>query len=256
MGSTLGGYNSFVSPDADIVQAHPANQPFTNVGQLGQLFYTNTYGPLPRMHVTEPELRINLADASYQQLFKYLTVMDPPYHNTIDPNEVRIKGRININTAPWYVIAQLPWVSYQSWDLARSIVAYRDKTNVPGLVDYSGRAGLPGFRSIGELMTDANNSNIGYYQGRTIPPGLLTPPDCNSGAGDAFEMRDVIFDRISNLVTVRSDVFTAYILVRIGADGPQKRVIAIFDRSGVIPAAGGYTGKVKLLAVYPVPDPR
>ncbi|GAH63524.1 unnamed protein product, partial [marine sediment metagenome] len=61
-----------------------------------------------------------------------------------------------------------------------------------------------------------------------------------------------IFSRISNLVTVRSDVFTAYILVRIGTDGPQKRVIAILDRSDV------YSGKdkVRLVALHYVPDPR
>ena len=72
------------------------------------------------------------------------------------------------------------------------------------------------------------------------------------GAPDDFEERDLIFSRISNLVTVRSDVFTAYILVRIGADGPQKRVMAILDRSNV------YSGndKVRIVALHPVPDPR
>jgi hypothetical protein len=107
-------------------------------------------------------------------------------------------------------------------------------------------------------MTDANNSinSIGYYIGRgsAIPTTLLTPTDMDGvgGVGDAFEERDVIFDRISNLITVRSDVFTAYILVRIGTDGPQKRVVAIFDRSGVTPTGG----KVKIVAIQQVPDPR
>ena len=173
--------------------------------------------------------------------------MDPYDHGYTDPNkpETRIKGRININTAPWFVLAQLPWVSYQNYNLAQSIVNYRDTIHGP-------------FKNIGELMTDANSSinSIGYYEGETIPipTALLTPTDCN---GDAFEERDVIFDRISNLVTVRSDVFTAYILVRIGPTGPQKRVIAIFDRSGVTPTgSGGYTGKVKVIAIQSVPDPR
>ncbi|HEY5503975.1 MAG TPA: hypothetical protein VIK28_02365, partial [Sedimentisphaerales bacterium] len=147
--------------------------------------------------------------------------------------------------APWFVLAQLPWVSYHTqpnYDLARSIVNYRDTIH-------------GAFKNIGELMTDANSSinSIGYYEGTAIPPVLATPTDCN---GDLFEERDVIFDRISNLITVRSDVFTAYILVRIGTDGPQKRVIAILDRSGVTPTAGGYTGKVKVIAVQQVPDPR
>ena len=40
----------------------------------------------------------------------------------------------------------------------------------------------------------------------------------------------MLFTRVSDLVTVR-DVFTAYILVRIGVNGPQKQVMAILDRS-------------------------
>jgi hypothetical protein len=79
-------------------------------------------------------------------------------------------------------------------------------------------------------------------------------PDLTAGDGatNDFEERDVIFCRLSNLTTVRSDVFTAYILVRIGTDGPQKRVVAILDRSQVKSNAD----KVKILALHPVPDPR
>jgi hypothetical protein len=77
----------------------------------------------------------------------------------------------------------------------------------------------------------------------------LTPGD---GAVSDFEEWDVIFSRISNIATVRSDVFTAYILVRIGADGPQKRVLVILDRSRVTSPGG----KVRILALHPVPDPR
>jgi len=51
---------------------------------------------------------------------------------------------------------------------------------------------------------------------------------------------------------VRSDVFTAYILVRLGRTGPQKRVIAILDRSEVFTP----DGKVKVRALYEVPDAR
>ncbi|GAG84851.1 unnamed protein product, partial [marine sediment metagenome] len=74
----------------------------------------------------------------------------------------------------------------------------------------------------------------------------------DDGAADDFEERDLIFARISDLVTVRSDVFTAYILVRIGADGPQKRVVAILDRSNVYSPSD----KVKIHALHQVPDPR
>ncbi|MGA2070806.1 MAG: hypothetical protein ABSG97_05605 [Sedimentisphaerales bacterium] len=256
---TLGGMNNFTTGGA-LIQAHPANKPFTNIGEIGQLFRTDAYITGPNN--TEADVRLNLAEPNLQNLFNYLTVMDPTLH-TIDPCgiETRIKGRVNINTAPWFVLAQLPWLSYHTpnYDLARSIVAYRDKTTGPDGFDYSGRSGPYGFRNIGELMNVSIDTNIlgrmGYYigNGSAIPTTLMTPTD---GVGDALEERDVIFDRISNLVTVRSDVFTAYILVRIGADGPQKRVIAIFDRSGVTPTAGGYTGKVKVIAIQQVPDPR
>ncbi|MGA2173263.1 MAG: helix-hairpin-helix domain-containing protein, partial [Sedimentisphaerales bacterium] len=239
---TLGHANNFVNTaDQQVIQAHPANKPFTNVGEFGQLFYHTTYdyGGIIPSGITEPQMRIDLNEPAYQQVFKYLTVMDPTAHITTDPcgTETRVKGRININTAPWFVIAQLPWVSYQ---LAQAIVDYRNN-NGP-------------FKSIGELMrvTDSSNdaNSIGYYASQSsVPSVLMTPAD---GAGDAFEQRDAIFARISNLVTVRSDVFTAYILVRIGSDGPQKRVIAILDRSGVTPAGG----KVKVIAIQQVPDPR
>ena len=234
-GSVSSHYAS--TTDNYMIQAHPANKPFTDIGEIGQLLSRDQISV--DQNSTEAEVRLNLADPCFQSIFKYLTVMDP----NIYTNETRIKGRININTAPWFVLAQLPWVSYQNYNLAQSIVNYRDTIHGP-------------FKNIGELMTDANSSinSIGYYEGTAIPPVLATPADSN---GDLFEERDVIFDRISNLITVRSDVFTAYILVRIGTDGPQKRVVAIFDRSGVTPTgSGGYTGKVKVIAIQSVPDPR
>jgi hypothetical protein len=133
--------------------------------------------------------------------------------------------------------------------MAQAIVAYRDKTLLPGGPDYSSRSGEPGFRSIADLM---QVTEMGLYAADPADlPGFpdLTPRD---GAGGDFEERDMIFARASNLITVRSDVFTAYVVVRIGLDGPQKRVIAILDRSLVNSA----TDKVQVVALQPVPDPR
>jgi hypothetical protein len=199
---------------------------------------------------TEADVRIDPAQMVYANLFNYLTVFDPNMHGR-GPEETRIKGRININTAPWFVIAQLPWVSAHTpnyW-LAKAIVAYRDKTSIAGGPDYSSRIGPRGFRNIGELI---QVTQMGYYAGDSMDlEGFpdLTP---NDGAVDDFEERDVIFSRISNLVTVRSDVFTAYILVRLDADGPQKRVIAVLDRS----EAFDNSDKVRIIALHTVPDPR
>jgi hypothetical protein len=241
-----------------LIQAFTENRPFTGVGDIGRLFYAPTYrfgtagvGDFSIPIDFPQELLIDVNNPAIGTAFKYLTVFDPndPRYGGRPYGETRIKGRININTAPWFVLAQLPWVTLPApappYNLARSIAAYRDKAVVPGLVDHSSRAGLPGFTNIGELMREPNMYGINTYD---------------------FNDRDKIFARASNLVTVRSDVFTAYILVRIGLDGPQKRMLAILDRSGVVPNPDydpitnpfllRYLGKVKIIAVQPVPDPR
>jgi DNA uptake protein ComE-like DNA-binding protein len=180
----------------------------------------------------EELVRLDLRNPAFANIFQYLTVIDPTNHGH-DPDETRIKGRINVNTAPWYVIAQLPWMEPA---VAQAIVGYRDTI-----------AGA--FESTGELAQVPEMSFYGYDSN-----DLKTFPDLtrDDNAADDFEERNVIFSRISNLVTVRSDVFTAYILVRIGTDGPQKRVIAILDRSQVYSS----DGKVKVVALHAVPDPR
>ena len=184
----------------------------------------------------EEDVRVDLLNPAFVNIFQYLTVIDPASHGH-GTSETRIKGRVNVNTAPSFVIEQLPWMHAA---IAQEIVSYRDTT-------------AKGFESIAELM---QVPLMGYYaydpSYRVIDLDRfpdLTPSD---GAVSDFEERDVIFSRISNLVTVRSDVFTAYILVRIGVDGPQKRVIAILDRSQV-----NSTGdRVKIVALHSVPDPR
>ena len=273
-----------------------------NVGEIGNVFFKSAYpdDDVPVLEWidkddTELSCRINLADPDVQKLFSYFTMMTPP-----EPNENRLKGRININTAPWYVIAQLPWISEREggsgltstnkYDLAKAIVAYRDKLTQP--VDYSGEFGrwnqigsiigpeLPflnqgdireekGFASIGELALVVNTdplpppleytTSIRYYATSMKSddqrgfPDITTDGRSNTdGVANDFEERNLIFYRISDLATVRSDVFTAYILVRIGTQGPQKRYIAILDRSNVQSASD----KVKIVALHSVPDPR
>ena len=218
---------------------------FASVGDIARAL---TIGPRPTTEsedmigmrlAAEPAeelIRLDLQNPAYANIFQYLTVIDP-YNHGWPEGETRVKGRVNINTAPWFVIAQLPWMQPA---IARAIVAYRDTA-----------AGA--FESTGALLQVpgmgyyANDPNYAAVDLNSYPD--LTPGD---GAISDFEERDVIFSRISNIVTVRSDVFTAYILVRIGADGPQKRVLAILDRSRVTSPGG----KVRILALHPVPDPR
>ena len=313
---TLGHSNGF-SAGVVGLQTRIENGPFRNIGEIGMAFSKGAYfefsGWDPSLSIgysgltdEEHEVRIDLRDPYTQRLFQYMTVFDPTIDGIdndgdglgggsgIDPDELKIPGRININTAPWYVIAQLPWVSES---LAQAIVAYRDKLDisfsgsVPGAPDYYQNGVVDsreqainpttppvlqkrlredfGFASTGELnsiVAGITAYRIDRYaldvadQPR-YPDLRFSQRSQNGGDGltDDFEERDLIFARISDLVTVRSDIFTAYILVRLGTDGPQQRVIAILDRSDVYPDStglGGTVGNVKVLALYPVPDPR
>jgi len=270
-----------------------AEERFASVGDIARAFIVgpstdpnDMIGVILAQEPAEELVRLDLQNPLYANIFQYLTVIDPTEHVNLNDYtnnqsflyETRIKGRININTAPWFVIAQLPWVTDldpmlppddpNRYNLAKAVVAYRDKLQLlVSVVDYSnGRArGMwelsselppisvredPGFASIAELVNVTHalaneidsNLNVPYNYsydirkyGRDKELGSdrdqLMPPDLTPGDGaeNDFEERDLVFSRISNIVTVRSDVFTAYILVRIGLDGPQKRVIAKFS---------------------------
>ena len=238
LGNATGNYVDSQRPE--VIQAHPADRPLTNIGELGMVLARSAYG-VPE-GATAADCLVDLRNPIYRKLFNYLTVIDPAQHPGLAASETRIMGRININTAPAFVLAQLPWMQYEDtspFQKANGIVAYRNSHGP--------------FETIGDLMqidplclpAFDNRDN----QHDDAPRGPDLTPDV---ARDDMEERDLIFTRISNLVTVRSDVFTAYILVRIGTSGPQRRIIAILDRSGVN-AAGD---KVRIVAQYPVPDPR
>jgi len=243
--NTLGGDNGLTADRKNYNFYNLANATgnFVSVGDIARAL---TIGPSPdpndmigvRLAAEPPEelIRPNLQNPVFARILNYLTVTDPANHGHPE-YETRIKGRININTAPWFVIAQLPWMEP---DIARAIVAYRDTMAGP----FESTGALTQVPEMGYYAYDAAYANIDLYQ---LPD--LTPSD---GAIGDFEERDVIFARISNIITVRSDVFTAYILVRIGADGPQKRVLAILDRSQVASA----DDRVRIVALHAVPDPR
>ncbi len=297
-------------PEHQTPFADPNYSRFRTVGDIARML-TLGHGTEPNSTIgqqlkeiprdQEHRIRLDLQDPRLSEIFQYITVFDPTNDGidndndgttdkADDPNEWKIPGRININTAPWFVIAKLPWMTEP---LAKAIVAYRDKLAMDSGPDYSGPTGrfdsvspflrpevlpigdeireAPGFASIGELnFVLAGDPSYNITQGLHFDgedmPGLTTDPDeykgpdlttfpdgTGDGITDDFEERDAIFSRISNLVTVRSDVFTAYILVRLGKDGPQRRVIALLDRSG---ARSATDGDVEVVALYPVPDPR
>ncbi len=247
---SLGADNSAFVAGAKNYNLGLANSGFVTIGDIARPLIVGPSADPNDMMIgkqlesaaSEADIRIDLTDTNYNGIFKYLTVW-PPSQYVSDPCETRIKGRININTAPWYVIAQLPWMKYtavgDNYQRAQEIVDARIANGFYG--------------SIGELIRVGEMRNLSSDGSDNLNSDPNEGPDfTDDTALDDFEERDLIFSRISNLVTVRSDVFTAYILVRVGTDGPQKRVIAILDRSDVKPSGG----KVRIIALHPVPDPR
>jgi hypothetical protein len=291
---TLGRTNTFIDPCLPPMEESYHGK-LTNIGDIGRVLKKSLYVASDSSSQIEYidglyDIKIDLEDPNIHRLFKYL-------EHITNKRADKIKGRININTAPWYVIARLPWVSerinadgntFTTDNLAKAIVAYRDKNSLP--VNYSGTRynALPvleqnrlvakgiysinenrGFENIGELNyviaygSDPNYS-IRFYEEYSKFTGGFPYIGETGVIKDVSVKRDLIFSRISDLVTVRSDVFTAYILVRIGTEGPQRRVIAILDRSDVLPDTeykpgkkeGIPKGKVKIVAIQPVMDPR
>jgi len=265
LGNSGGNYVDVQRPE--IVQAHPANRPLTNIGELGRIFRESAFNPMVENPV-EAEVLIDLANPAFSRLFNYLTVIDPVQRakpDTVDEFETRIMGRININTAPAFVLAQLPWLAYAGPNDVNAVGGaaqagpggnsfYSSATALQRGGEIVKHRELQGpYRSVGDLMQVGALRTLAFDvtgNGRNeTPRGPDLTPDT---ALNDFEERDLLFTRISDLVTVRSDVFTAYILVRIGEAGPQKRLVAIFDRS----RADSAGGKVRIIAQHPVPDPR
>lgn len=164
----------------------------------------------------EGDVRFDIkTDPLIDSLLEYISLINRP--------NGRLPGRINVNTATMEVIRaaipeNVPTIDADA--LAANII--------------SGRP----YSEIGDLLAVA---------GFNIPDNVGD----REIVGD-FEERDWILSRLANIFTVRSDTFTAYILVRLGTDGPQKRMIAILDRTGVFSPGD----RPRLVALHPVPDPR
>jgi len=175
-------------------------------------------------------------------------------------------GLININTASWRVLATLPLANYSTSspdniNLAKAIVQYRDVDN--GTPSHTPHGpfksifelnGVPGFRTT--LYSTASN---GFDPNRLTPGYGLSGLDNGPTDGDLaplnaaapydqvpgdFEKQFLAFNRVSNLVTVRSDSFTTYVLVQgwrnAGTATPelvvQRRAAFTSDRSVSIPS--------------------
>lgn len=170
-------------------------------------------------------------------------------------DDAAVEGLININTAPWPVLATLPMCDDPADNvaLAKAIVAHRESTGRP-------------FVSLFELnnVFDLDDTSKGFRNswgkldfGRDfkLADGDISPVD---GSGDSavndYEQKNLMLTRISNLVTTRSDGFTVYLMVQgwRNAGTPraelvgQRRAAYTVDRSAL-------TGRSRTLKTMSVP---
>jgi hypothetical protein len=196
-----------------------------------------------------------------------------------------VEGLININTAPWPVLATLPFFTneqttavdaftYTPSASAGVIGTYAAAANqvddrvdlAKAIVDFRNVYGP--FKSIQDLnrvpLFRAINNNLIVVAEPTYPLGVFSPAGfgASASAGQTgrprydFQERYLLLNQISNLITTRSDTFTAYVLVQgyrnVGVAGltptlvVQRRAAYLLDRNGVTPLN-------RQPAHYPVP---
>ncbi|QOV91769.1 ComEA family DNA-binding protein [Humisphaera borealis] len=183
-------------------------------------------------------------------------------------------GLINLNTAPPYVIAQIPFTTNRQLneDIAFAIVTHRNnqgpfrslfdlmKVTIPG-APYTPLTSPPNGPGAGGFIMEGNWGAVSALD-PTLVHGDITPYATNlssSGGDDRvagdFEARYLLLNRISNMVCFRSDSFTAYVVVQgwrnAGTSLPelvaQRRAAIIIDRSTVVPnLSGPVTGDVQV----------
>jgi len=176
-----------------------------------------------------------------------------------------IEGLINVNTAPWRVLAAVPFMPPTSSGapqippgmIAQSIVYYRDvndgknrrphgpfgslfELNDVPIYTTPAQLGTAPTRYFRDLLGSVDNSSFGPAYGDYSP---VTPNTTTSKPAGDFQARFLMLNRVSNLLTTRSDSFTAYILVQgwRNAETPtphlvvQRRTTLLLDRSPVTP---------------------
>ena len=166
---------------------------------------------------------------------------------------VGVEGKININTAPWPVLATIPFfapptvasgipqpVDYITYTQATAgnptgtattnvtplLGTYTDDRIdlAKAIVDYRNANGpfksiadlynVPAFRMVNDAMVAS--AEPGYKQGLFSPAGFgINASTAPTGRPRYdFEERFLLLNQISNLITTRSDTFTCYVLVQ------------------------------------------
>ncbi len=218
----------FQLPVANKLETFATLWMFQKAAFLGSSFGTTPDPITQKIAAATRESDVRFDPAADAGLLKYICFLNRGNGMTNEHNDGTLPGRINVNTA------------------ARPVLA---AAIAPGLADPN----LP------ELLTEIIQNRPYQNLGDLLKIDGMKKYVLQSGlnVGDQsidndIEERDWILGRLANIYTVRSDTFTAYILVRLGADGPQRRMMAIFDRSNVWKPSD----RPKLVALHPVPDPR
>ena len=171
-----------------------------------------------------------------------------------------VYGLVNINTAPVSVLKCLPGLAKLNDDVVRNkvateIAAYRDQLNNTGnggknydsvtktREDATGITNLrnePGFATSGEIAIPIRQvlpAAVTTYSNNEPNNYTVTTDGSDDGLDTAAPSNDpdkynVYYKWLSNQVTVRSDTYIAYILVRPpGITGQDRRFVALIDRS-------------------------
>ncbi len=199
-------------------------------------------------------------------------VIDSAKANNGNEDTVGIEGLININTADAKVLSTVPFFPYdlvkypdaatRNANLAQAIVSYRESVNI-----VTSHLNGP-FKSLFDLMkvpefVAANQTISGLDPDDgdgDLSPFNATLPVSRPASGEAdptdhivgdFESRYLLLNRVSNLLTTRSDSFTLYAQViglhGVGTPYPDvavsRRAATVLDRSLVkpMPLAGQTT---------------
>jgi len=176
--------------------------------------------------------------------------------NQLTEETAPVEGLVNLNTAPWRVLAAVPWLPPPTttnqkprWlsdnaRIAQAIVDYRDGS--PGHAGHGpfrtifelNRVELPDGTRLRDVLGNTATTVFGPSQGRLAPYGNASDNDIVRGD---FMSRFQLMTRVSNLVTTRSDSFVVYVLVQGWRDADtasptlvcERRLAALVDRTGV-----------------------
>lgn len=164
----------------------------------------------------------------------------------------RQAGLINVFTAPAAVLRGVPFMTMDSgaaqWDLAAAIVSYREKRRETSLfpgaaADLSGVSGSGSpFETAGGLARvlsgDARftvdrfiTSVLSDHAVDGTSPDFDRLSDQHANVQGDIRARDIFLARWANLLTTRSDVFTAYVAIIDENGRYHRRVQVTLDRS-------------------------